>query len=86
MKKFVCNNVAFSLTTVAAIALMIAGFIVPPTGVIDSSVLTACGILFAFASLAQLPNIIGKAKRVDVQAGGVTLTAHGASADNTGGG
>lgn len=86
MKKFLHDNIAFTLTTVAAIALMIAGFIVPPTGVIDSSVLTACGILFAFASLAQLPNIIGKAKRVDVQAGGVTLTAHGASADNTGGG
>lgn len=86
MRKFVCHNVPFTLTTIAAIALMIAGFCVPPTGIIDGSVLTACGILFAFASLAQLPTIIGKTRKIDVQAGGVTLTAHGSGADSTGGG
>ena len=38
------------------------GFICPPIGVIDSSVLTAVGMLLAFAILAQIPTLIEAAK------------------------
>ena len=38
------------------------GFVCPPIGVIDSSVLTAVGMLLAFAFLAQIPTLIEAAK------------------------
>lgn len=45
-------KVAFLVAFGCSIALIIAGFCVPPQGVIDGSVLTAVGELFAFAALA----------------------------------
>lgn len=39
------------ILTAIAVLLIIGGFFAPPCGVIDPSVLTACGILFAFAAL-----------------------------------
>lgn len=41
-----------------SIVLIITSFILPPTGMIDPSVLTAAGILFAFATLHKIPEII----------------------------
>jgi len=34
-----------------SVLLIVGGFFMPPMGIIDGSVLTACGILFAFAAL-----------------------------------
>ena len=45
-----------------SILLIVGGFICPPIGVIDSSVLTAVGMLLAFAILAQIPTLIEAAK------------------------
>lgn len=45
----------FSLT---AIVLIVTSFILPPTGVIDSSVLAAVGEIFAFAALYKIPEIV----------------------------
>lgn len=39
---------------VIAILLLVAGFILPPPGQIDNSVLVASGILFAFAGLTVI--------------------------------
>lgn len=44
-------KVVIALCLFVAVGLMVAGFIVPPTGVIDGSVLKGCGILFLFATL-----------------------------------
>ena len=52
------KGIAFWLTLVTSIALVIAGFCVPPTGVIDGSVLKSVGLLLGFATLAQIPIII----------------------------
>lgn len=41
----------FWTTLTVSIALLVAGFVVPPRGVIHPSVLTAVGELFAFAAL-----------------------------------
>lgn len=43
---------------IAAIGLLVVGFIVPPMGIIDGSVLTAAGILFAFGVLFKAEGII----------------------------
>ncbi len=45
----------FYCTLFVSIALIVGGFLVPPLGIIDGSVLTAVGELLAFATLAQLP-------------------------------
>lgn len=42
----------FWITLSASIAMLVAGFLTPPRAVIDGSVLTAVGELFAFAALA----------------------------------
>lgn len=44
-------SAAFWICLVVSITLTVAGFIVPPTGEIDGSVLTAVGELFGFAAL-----------------------------------
>lgn len=49
---------AFRLTLLLSILLLVGGFVCPPMGVIDGSVLTAVGLLLAFATLAQLPRLI----------------------------
>jgi len=45
----------FHITLILSILLLVGGFLSPPMGVIDGSVLSAVGLLLAFASLSQLP-------------------------------
>ena len=52
----------FRVTLILSILLIVGGFVCPPMGVIDSSVLTAVGMLLAFAFLAQIPTLIEAAK------------------------
>ena len=52
------KGIAFWLTLVTSMGLIIAGFCVPPTGIIDGSVLKSVGLLLGFATLAQIPIII----------------------------
>lgn len=59
----------FTVTFVISLALLIAGFIVPPLGVIDSSVLSAVGLLLMFATLDKLPEAIKAGKSVKIQKG-----------------
>ena len=68
---------AFYLISTAAAALLIASFIVPPTGVIDSSVLAAAGELFAFASLTIILIAIDKGIDAKVQHNNTTITIDG---------
>ena len=44
--------VSFWISLVVAFALMITGFLMPPIGVIDGSVLTGAGIIFMWPTLA----------------------------------
>ena len=52
----------FRVTLILSILLIVGGLVCPPMGVIDSSVLTAVGMLLAFAILAQVPTLIEAAK------------------------
>lgn len=52
----------FSITLGISIVLMVGGFIVPPTGIIDGSVITSVGLLLLYAVIAQIP-VIMKAVR-----------------------
>ena len=45
-------RIIFAACFIVSVALIIGGFFVPPMGIIDGSVLTAVGELFAFPTLA----------------------------------
>lgn len=60
----------FGLTT---IALFTASFIVPPTGVIDPSILKAAALLFAFATLAEAREAIREGLGVKLTHGNTTI-------------
>lgn len=45
------ERVATAVLTAFSVGLLVGGFLAPPMGVIDGSVLMAAGILFAFAAL-----------------------------------
>ena len=67
----------FWIFLIVSIGLIVAGFCVPAMGIIDGSVLTAVGILFGFASLAQIPVIIEVAGYVRMTKGDMTIEAKG---------
>ena len=71
------TRLAFYIITAAAIGLLTASFIVPPTGVIDNSVLAAAGELFAFASLTIILIAIDKGIDAKVQHNNTTITIDG---------
>ena len=71
------KTIPFWICLIVSISLIVAGFCVPPMGIIDSSVLTAVGILFGFASLAQIPVIIEVAGYVRMTKGDMTIEAKG---------
>ena len=52
----------FYITLTVSLMLIVGGFLVPPLGIIDGSVLTAVGLLLMFATLAQVPSIIDAAR------------------------
>lgn len=64
MKKFYnqycASNTWFHILTGFSIILLIASWLAPPTGVIDSSVLAAIGEIFAFAALGTVIKAIDK--------------------------
>ena len=72
----------FALT---AIGLFVASFIVPPTGIIDPSVLKAVALIFAFATLAEAREAIREGLGVKLTHGQTTIEVHdldGLSSEN----
>lgn len=67
------------ITASVSSGLLIAGFLVPPTGVIDPSVFTGVGLLLAFKVVDELPELIKKNGGATVSVGGATISL---SADN----
>lgn len=68
-----CSRYVFIICLIAAIGLIIGGFLIPPMGVIDGSVLTAVGEIFGFAALGTLPSMIND-HTATIQHGNTTLT------------
>lgn len=66
-------SAAFWLCLAVSITLIVAGFIVPPTGEIDGSVLTAVGELFGFATLWCVYHAIDKGIDTRVTHGSTTI-------------
>lgn len=77
MAKEIQKGIPFWICLLCTIALLVAGFIVPPTGIVDGSVLTSSAILFGFATLSQIPVIIQVAGYVKMTKGDMTIEAKG---------
>lgn len=67
MKKFIW------LDLIVSIGLFVAGFIVPPTGIIDPSVLTAGGILTLAILFGQLPVLLDSPKKAKISHGNTSI-------------
>ena len=74
VKTATVRNPAFWVCLSLSIALIVAGFLVPPMGSIDGSVLTAVGELFAFATLFEVHVAIKKGVDAKVRHGNTELT------------
>lgn len=70
----VLHNGWFILFSLVAIGLLIASFFVPPTGVIDGSVLAATGEIFAFAALGTVIKAIDNGVDAKVQHNNTSVT------------
>lgn len=75
-------SVAFWITLITSIILLIASFFAPPVGVISSSTLTAVGELFAFGALGMLPSLISEGKSARIQRGNTTIEIGHNNRDN----
>lgn len=76
IKEFLQSHFWFDLFSVVAVGLLIASFIVPPTGVIDPSVLAATGILFAFAALYIVMIAVDKGVPASISHNNTTVTVN----------
>lgn len=59
----------FYVNLVISILLIVGGFLVPPVGIIDGSVLTAVGLLLMFSVIEKIPEAIKAGKNIKVQKG-----------------
>lgn len=78
----VLHNGWFIFFSLVSVGLIIASFLVPPTGVIDGSVLGAVGEIFAFAALGTVIKAIDKGVDAKVQHNNTSLTIGDLNKDN----
>ena len=81
------KTLAAWLCLIVSLLLFIGGFIVPPMGVIDGSVLKAGGILMGFAALFQAPYLIeslSKLHRAKFTKGDMSIELEQHKEDETG--
>ena len=68
------GSVPFWVCLTTALLLIVASFIVPPTGVIDGSVLKAVGEIFGFATLWTVYRAVERGIDAQVTHGNTTVT------------
>ena len=73
IKQKLLSSIPFWVCSSVTIILFVLGFIVPPTGQIDPTVLTAGAELFAFATLAVVADAIRYGYDAKVSHGNTTI-------------
>ena len=73
-KNYLANNSFFIFFSIASLILIVAGFIVPPTGHIDNSVLIAVGELNGTLALGTVIKAIDKGSSATFHHNGTELT------------
>lgn len=72
-RTFILSRITFSVCFFVSVGLIIAGFFVPPMGVIDGSVLTAIGELLLFPTLLYAYRAIELGLSVKFQKGDTSV-------------
>lgn len=72
--KILLHTPGVVICAIIAMALLITSFVLPPTGIIDNSILTAVGEIFAFACLFIADSALNKGKKATLQHGETTVT------------
>ena len=73
-KNYLENNRFFIFFSIAALILIVAGFIVPPTGQIDNSVLIAVGELNGTLAIGAVIKAIDKGRSASIKHNNTELT------------
>ena len=73
MRKLGAFKMASFVLALIAVVMMVVGFIVPPTGVIDGSVLTGAGIMLGFAALFFAWHAVDKGLDAKITHGSTTV-------------
>ena len=68
------HKAVFWISFILSIVLIMAGFIVPPLGAIDSSVLISIGEIFSFAALSAAIKAIEDGKEVEIKNKDIKVT------------
>ena len=76
-KNYLENNKFFIFFSIAALLLIVAGFIVPPTGVVDSSVLIAVGELNGTLAIGAVIKAIDNGRSASIKYNGTELDING---------
>lgn len=86
IKKISIGDLINFVCFVISIALAVIGFILPPTGEIDNSVLICIGELGFFSTISRIPELIRALKNgasVDLSFGDKQIHIEGADEDET---
>ena len=80
MKKFYSDylkaNLPFWVCLITSIALLVVSFFLPPTGVINATVLEGVAELFAFAGLGAVYEAIRKGTPASIEHNGTTISVN----------
>ena len=76
-RNYLENNSFFHFFSIAALILIVAGFIVPPTGQIDNSVLIAVGELNGTLAIGAVIKAIDKGRSASIKHSGTEVTITG---------
>lgn len=73
-RNYMENNLFFWVFSIAGLLMMVAGFILPPLGVIDNSVLIGVGEIDGFIALGVVLKAIDKGVDVTAQHNNTSIT------------
>lgn len=76
-RNYLEDNSFFHFFSIAALILIVAGFIVPPTGQIDNSVLIAVGELNGILAIGAVIKAIDNGKSASIRHNNTELTING---------
>ena len=76
-KNYLENNSFFIFFSIAALILIVAGFIVPPTGVVDSSILIAVGELNGTLAIGAVIKAIDNGRSASIKYNNTELDING---------
>lgn len=76
MRKPQVDKYIFFICLSVSILLFIMGFLTPPPGVIDGSVLTAGGVLFGFAGLGVIGQNLANGREISWRKGDMEISVN----------